>query len=62
MLCHFLVQTIQYLKKKKLDNENIKELTSKVAYLWQFGFFFSAAPTASNSPELIIRFIDSCIQ
>ena len=24
--------------------------------------FFSAAPTGQNSPELIIRFIDSCIQ
>ena len=24
--------------------------------------FFSAAPTAQNSPELNIRFIDSCIQ
>ena len=25
-------------------------------------FFFSAAPTVQNSPELNIRFIDSCIQ
>ena len=39
-----------------------KKLASKVAYLWQFGFFFSAALTAQNSPKLIIRLIDSCIQ
>jgi hypothetical protein len=39
-----------------------KKLPLKVAYLWQFAFFFSAAPTAQNSPELNIRFIDSCIQ
>ena len=25
-------------------------------------FFISTAPTAQNSPELNIRFIDSCIQ
>ena len=30
----------------------MKKLTSKVVYLWQFGFFFSAAPTAQNSPEI----------
>ena len=35
----------------------------KVAYLWQLGvFFFSAAPTAQNSPELHFRFINSPIQ
>jgi hypothetical protein len=41
-------------------HKNIKRLTSKVAYLWQFGYFFSAA--AQNSPELNISFINSCIQ
>ena len=31
-------------KKKKIGHENIKKkLTLKVAYKWQFGFFFSAA-------------------
>ena len=40
-----------------------KKLLSKVAYLWQFGFFFlSAAPIAQKSPELNICFIDACIQ
>jgi hypothetical protein len=38
-----------------------KTLTSKVAYFCWI-FFLSAAPTAQNSPELNIRFIDSCIQ
>ena len=28
---------------------------SKVPYLWHFGFFFSAALTAQNSPELKIH-------
>jgi len=47
-----------FLKIKMFfDHEHIKKLTSKVGYLWQFGFIFSAAPTAQNSPEL-----DSCIQ
>ena len=54
LLVQFL--KIRYLFKKFLksffDHENIKKkLTSKVAYLWQFGFFFSAAPTAQNSPD-----------
>ena len=30
----------------------LKTIYSKVAYLWQFGFFYSGAPTAQNSPEL----------
>ena len=39
------------------------KLTSRLAGLWQFGFFFlSAAPTVQTSPELNIRFIDFCIQ
>ena len=33
----------------------MKKLPSKVVYLWQFGFFFSAALTAKNSPELKIH-------
>ena len=40
--------------------ENFKKLASKVANLWQF--FFSAAPTAQNSPELHFRFINYFIQ
>jgi hypothetical protein len=30
-------------------------MPSKVAYFWQFGFLFSTAPTAQNSPELKIH-------
>ena len=29
----------------------------KIAYLWQFGYFFCAAPSAKNSPELKIHII-----
>ena len=36
-----------------------KDLKSSI--LLTVWIFFSAAPTAQNSPELIIRFIDSCI-
>ena len=32
------------------------------ANLWQLEVFFSAAPTAQNSPELHFRFINSFIQ
>jgi hypothetical protein len=37
----------------------LKKTPEKVAYLWQLGVFFSAAPTAQNSPELHFRFIKS---
>ena len=40
----------------------MKKPPQKVAYLWQLGVFFSAAPTAQNSPELHFRFINSFIQ
>ena len=41
----------------------LKKPPQKVAYLWQLGvFFFSAAPTALNSPELLFRFITSFIR
>jgi hypothetical protein len=40
----------------------LKKPPQKVAYLWQLEVFFSAAPTAQNSPELHFRFIDSFIQ
>ena len=49
----------------KLPNENPRrhqKTDLKVAYLWPFGFFFTAASTAQNSPELNICFIDSFIQ
>ena len=38
--------------------KKLKKTPQKVAYLWQLGgFFFSAAPTAQNSPELHFCFI-----
>ena len=37
----------------------VQKPPQKVAYLWQLGvFFFSAAPTAQNSPELHFRFMN----
>ena len=52
-----------FLKKKYIivsARENIKrKLPSKVAYLWQFLFFFSTAPTAKNSPGLKIHIINT---
>ena len=39
-----------------------KKTTQKVAYLWQIAVFFSAAPTAQNSPELHFRSINYSIQ
>ena len=51
------LQCFQFFSHKKL-----KKTPQKVAYLWQLGFFFSAAPTAQNSPELHFGFINSFIQ
>jgi len=68
MLCNCLVQTLQcFLKnlKKFLGHEKIKNLASKVAYFYgslEVFFFLSEILTALNSPEVNIRFIDSCIQ
>ena len=42
--------------------KTLKEKNQKVAYLWQLGGFFSAAPTAQNSPVVHFRFINSFIQ
>ena len=39
-------------KKECLPPKKLKNPPKKVAYLWQLGFFFFAAPTAQNSPEL----------
>jgi hypothetical protein len=44
-------------------HKKLKKTPQKVASLWQLGgFFFSAAPTAQNSPELHFRSINSFIQ
>ena len=42
--------------------QNLKKPPQKVASLWQLGVFFSAAPTAQNSPKLHFRFINYFIQ
>ena len=56
--CNFSVQTLGYTQKKFkifFSHENIKKLASKVADLWQFGFFFSAASTAKNGSRMKIH-------
>ena len=45
-----------------LTLKTLKKTPQKVAYLWQLGVFFFAAPTAKNSPERHFCFINSFIQ
>ena len=55
MLCNFLLRKLQYLKKKYLSffgHENMKKLTSKVAYLQQFGFFSLCSPNFPKQPRI----------
>ena len=58
ILCNFLVRMLKYF----FLNLKMCFCPQKVAYLWQLGVFFSAAPTAQNSPELHARFINSFVQ
>ena len=44
------------------DHKKLKKTPQKVAHNRPRPFFFSAAPTAQNSPELHFRFINSFIQ
>ena len=44
------------------DHKKLKKPPQKVAHNRPRPFFFSAAPTAQNSPELHFRFINSFIQ
>ena len=65
ILCNFLVRMLKYFKKilrRFFAHKMLKKPPQEVAYLWQLGVFFSAAPTAQNSPELHFRFINSFIQ
>ena len=48
--------------KKIFAHKKLKKPPKKVAHLWQLGVFFSAAPTAQNSPELHFRLINYFIQ
>ena len=51
------------ISKRKFVHKKLKKPPQKVAYLWQLGgFFFSAALTTQNSPELHFRLINSFIQ
>ena len=43
-------------------HKKLNKTPQKIAYLWQLGDFFSAAPTAQNSPELHLRSINYFIQ
>ena len=64
MLCNFLVWMLKYfLKNLKMFScpQKVEKTTSKI-YLWQLGgFFFSAVPTAQNSPDLHFRFITKIV-
>ena len=59
------MRTLWYFQKSFFFNfwpEKVKKLASKVAHTRPRPFFFSAAPTAQNRPELHFRFINSSIQ
>ena len=67
MLLNFLVRMLKYLFinfKMFFCPQKLKKPPQKVAYLHMAvgRFFFSAAPTAQNSPEPHFRFIDNFIQ
>ena len=64
-LCNFSVRKQKYFYKnlkKKFDHKKLKKPPQKVAYLWQLGVFFSAAPPSQNSLELYFRFINFSIR
>ena len=66
ILCNFSVQTLQYFLKKNLKKflptKSSKNHLKKLLTYGSWEFYFSAAPTAQNSPELYFRFINSFIQ
>ena len=66
MLCNFSVRMLKYFlknSKKFFANKKLKKNTPKTCILMAVGrVFFSAAPTAQNSPELHFCFINSFIQ
>ena len=65
MLGNFSVRMLKYFLKNFIlffVHKELKKPSQKVAYLWQVGGFFSAAPTAQNRSELHFRFINSFIQ
>jgi hypothetical protein len=52
---------LQYFKNI-FPHKKFKKPPQKVACLWQLAFFFSAALTAQNSPELHFCFMNYFIQ
>ena len=50
------------IKNVFLATKKVKKPPQKVAYLWQLGGFFSAAPTAQNSLEVHFPFINYFVQ
>ena len=50
----FSADVIIFLKKLRivLAHENTKKLPSKVANLWQFGFFFLCSPDCPKQPRI----------
>ena len=66
MLCNFSVQMLKYFyKNSKMFFLPTKSWKNHLKNLHTYGsweFFFSAATTAQNSPELHFRFINSYIQ
>ena len=54
----FFKKFLKFVCPQKVE----KKTPQKVAYLWQLGVFFSAAPTAQKSPEIHFHFINSFIQ
>ena len=64
IICNFLVRMLKYLEKKMFFwPQKVEKTTSKSCILMAVtSFFLSAAPTAQNSPEVHLCFIDSFIQ
>ena len=66
ILCNFLVRMLKYIEKNLkmfLCPPKIEKITSKSCWLMAVGsFFFSAAMTAQNSPELHFHFMIFFIQ
>ena len=57
MLCHFLVWTLQYLKKKNFARENLKNKPQKMLIIGPKLFFSQYCMTPQTSPELIFHIV-----
>ena len=61
MLCNVSVQMLKYFLNF-FAHKKLKKPPQKVVYLWQLGFFFSAAPTAQNSGQPEISNLDQILK